>query len=223
MTASDPRPIRALVFDLDGTLADTLRSIADGVNHALATVGLPTQPLAPFRMWVGDGLPMLCERATQGRLPERRDEVVALAAAHYRAHQLDHSTLYPGIAELLDALAERRVPMAVLSNKPHEFTAEMVAVLCGRWTFAAVEGCRDDALRKPHPQTALQLCDRLGTPPAETAFVGDTAIDMHTAANAGMIAVGVTWGFRDIDELRAAGATHLIDRPAELLALVASS
>ena len=222
MTADGKLRIRAVLFDLDGTLADTLRDIGESVNHALASIGLPPHEIALYAAWVGDGVSMLCRRALGGQREDRLDELVRHTGEHYRQHFMDHSVLYPGVADLLDALRERAIPVGVLSNKPHEFTVAMVQALCGRWEFAAVEGCRDEALRKPDPRVARMLCTTLGAAPEETAFVGDTAVDIHTARNAGMIPVGVTWGFRDIDELREAGAKHFIDRPVELLRLLAS-
>ena len=220
MTDDGKPRIRAVLFDLDGTLADTLRDIGESVNHALASVGLPTHEIAPYAAWVGDGVPMLCRRAMGGQRVDRLDEVVRSTGENYRRHFMDHSVLYPGIADLLDALQRRAIPVGVLSNKPHEFTVPLVRGLCGRWELAAVEGCREGALRKPDPRVARTLCTALGATPGETAFVGDTAVDIHTAHNAGMISVGVTWGFHGIDELREAGAMHVIDRPVELLGLV---
>ncbi len=123
---------------------------------------------------------------------------------------------------MLDELQRQAIPVGVLSNKPHEFTVAMVGDLCGRWKIAAVEGCREEALRKPDPHVARTLCTALGAAPGETAFVGDTAVDIHTAHNAVMISVAVSWGFHGIDELREARAMHFIDRPVGLFPLLAS-
>ena len=222
MTAKGNPRIRALLFDLDGTLADTLRDIGESVNHALASVGLSTHEIALYAPWVGDGVPMLCRRAMGGQREDRLDDVARRTGEYYRQHFMDHSVLYPGIADLLDELQRRAIPVGVLSNKPHEFTVPMVRGLCGRWELETVEGCREQALRKPDPRVARTLSSALGAAPGETAFVGDTAVDIHTAHNAGMISVGVTWGFHGIDELREAGAMHLIDRPEELLGFLAN-
>ena len=220
MTDRTIHPDGAVIFDLDGTLADTLRDIADAVNFALSALGLPNHPVPQFAAWIGDGLAKLCLRAMVGKLIEHSDEVAALAGEHYRAHQMDHTVLYPGVPELLDALVPLGLPLGVLSNKPHEFTVQMVDALCARWRFRVVEGCRDDALRKPDPRVARELCSKLGADPSRTVFVGDTAVDIETARNAGMISVGVTWGFRGRAELRDAGANHIIDKPAELLTIL---
>ena len=210
----------AVVFDLDGTLADTLRDIADAVNCALSTLGLPNHPVQRYAAWVGDGLAKLCVRAMESKLIERGDEVAVLAGDHYRAHHMDHTELYPGIPELLDELVRRKLPLGVLSNKPHEFTVQMVDALCARWRFGMVEGCRDDALRKPDPRVAREICSKLGVAPNRAVFVGDTAVDIETAHNAKMTSVGVTWGFRDRAELIDAGADHIIDKPDELLTII---
>ncbi len=222
MTADGEPRIRAVLFDLDGTLADTLRDIGESVNHALASIGLPAHEIARYAAWVGDGVPMLCRRAMGGHREDQFDELVRRTGEYYRQHFMAHSALYPGVADLLDALQERAIPVGVLSNKPHEFTVPMVQNLCGRWKLEVVEGCREEALRKPDPRVARTLCTALGAAPGETAFVGDAAVDIHTAHNAGMISVGVTWGFRGINELQEAGAMHFIDRPVELLRLLAS-
>jgi phosphoglycolate phosphatase len=211
--------IRAVVFDFDGTLADTLRDIADAVNHALSKLGFPTHPVSRYRDWVGDGLARLCRRAMAGKRTDRSDDVTKWAGAYYREHSLDHTALYPGVPELLDELKRREIPLGILSNKPHDFTVRMADALCARWRFEAVEGCGDDALRKPDPRVALQICAEMGVEPSRTVFVGDTAIDIATARNAEMVSVGVTWGFRDRAELRDAGADHIIDVPGELLTI----
>ncbi len=214
------RTIDAVVFDLDGTLADTLRDIADAVNHALTAVDLPTQPADLIREWIGDGLIALCRRAMNGALPDKMGDVARIAGAYYDAHPTDHTELYPGIPELLDELTARGMPIGVLSNKPHVYTVPMVADLCDRWSFGVVEGCRDEVDRKPKPNTALRICAALGTPPESAVLLGDTAVDVQTARNAGMISVGATWGFRDVEVLREAGADHIIDEPGEFLAIL---
>ena len=212
----------ALLFDLDGTLLDTLHDLADAVNRALAAQGFPGHPVAAYRAFVGDGVAMLAERALPAG--ERSSEAVARTVARLRdeyAHGWAGRTrVYPGVPGLLDELTARGLPLAVLSNKPHDFAVAMVAHFLGRWPFCAVRGQVEGGPRKPDPAAALELAATLGVAPAACAFVGDSAVDVHTARRAGMLAVGVTWGFREPDELRQAGAHHVIGAPGELLPLL---
>lgn len=218
LLSSSPLSFQAVLFDLDGTLADTLADIGHAMNHALAQRGHPRHPLEAYRELVGEGAENLARRA----LPEGRgseEEVQLLLAdyrAYYAAHLIDFSRPYPGIAELLDRLVGQGIPMAVLSNKREEFTRGCVEKLLGRWTFAEVRGDRPGAPRKPDPSSALEIAGKLGVAPADIAFVGDTRYDMEAANRAGMMAVGVAWGFRPAAELLAHGARRILHRPLEL-------
>jgi len=213
---------RAVLFDLDGTLLDTLEDLADSTNAAVGRLGFPPHKLAAYKYFVGDGIVNLARRA----LPEaHRDEgtvarCVALIREIYADHWADKTRPYPGIPELLDALAERRVPMAVVSNKPHDFTKLCVARLLPRWRFEAVVGVSDSVPPKPDPKGALGVAAKLELWPAHILYVGDTNTDMKTAHAAGMYPVGVLWGFRPADELKASGAKVLIGKPAQLLDLL---
>lgn len=216
---------QAVIFDLDGTLLNSLEDLADAMNAVLGAATLPGHPLDAYRYFVGEGIETLVRRA----LPENhRDEAavarfVAAMAAEYDRRCLVKTRPYPGVPALLDALTARGVPMAVLSNKPHGPTVEMVAALLGSWTFAAVLGARPGVPKKPDPAGARELAGLLGLPAAAIVYVGDTATDMATAAAAGMFGVGVLWGFRTAEELRAAGARALVGEPRELLVLVAET
>ena len=213
---------QAVLFDLDGTLLDTIADLADAMNAALGELGYAGRELAECKYFVGDGLRSFAVRA----LPETaRDEAMVercceLFRAAYAKCWDVKTRPFEGIAELLDALTERGLTMAVLSNKPDEFTQKMVAEMLGRWDFAAVRGVRADGVKKPDPAGALEIAKQLGAAPAEVLYVGDTNTDMQTAAAAGMYAVGVTWGFRPPRELQASGAKVLIDRPTDLLGLL---
>lgn len=210
-----------MIFDLDGTLLDTLADLGGAMNRVLAARGWPQHGLDRYRGFVGEGMKKLVERA----LPptERDDDTVDAALGEMRAIYGDswdvETRPYPGIPELLDALAERGVPIAVLSNKPHELTTVIVGALLRSWEFVAVRGARAPVPKKPDPTAALEIAGQIGLAPRSCVFVGDTAIDMQTARNASMLPVGVSWGFRPA-ELRAAGAEHLIDAPAALLELL---
>jgi phosphoglycolate phosphatase len=210
-------PFRAVLFDLDGTLADSLGDIGGAMNEALAARGLLEHPLIAYHQFIGEGVEVLARRAA----PLLEEMHVLKLVDEYReryAARIDSATRpYEGISELLDGLVAAQIPLAVLSNKRDDFTVELVRRRFSRWPFRAVRGERADVPRKPDPAAALEIAATLGVNPADCAFVGDTAIDMKTATAAGMQPVGVLWGFRGREELLAAGAKRLIARPAELL------
>ncbi|MCA2979501.1 MAG: HAD family hydrolase [Myxococcaceae bacterium] len=209
---------QAVIFDLDGTLADSLRDLGEAMNRALADAGRPTHPLEDYRRFVGEGVDVMVARAAA---PESRPEVLRGIVDAYRQHYAridhEHTRPYEGVPELLDALTARRVPMAVLSNKRDDFTRLLVRQRFGRWRFVEVRGEREGVPRKPDPTAALEVALALNVLPANICFVGDTAVDMTTATRAGMQRVGCLWGFRDRDELEGAGAQRVISRPLELL------
>jgi phosphoglycolate phosphatase len=211
---------RGVILDLDGTLADTLRDITDAVNTALAEMDLPGVSTESVRQFVGEGLPTLCRRALGDEHLDKLDRMTAAVAGQYRLHELDHTTLYKGVPEMLDALTARRIPLAVLSNKPNDATKRMVSALCGRWRFVAVEGFRDEGHRKPDPRVAVEIVAKMDASPDEVWMLGDSQADVATAKAAGLAAIAVTWGFRDRKVLEALNPDHIIDRPAELLGLL---
>lgn len=213
-------PLRAVLFDFDGTLVDTLDDIADAMNHALVANDLAPHPTEAYRALVGEGVGRLVERA----LPEDRlhlhDAVMAELGAYYTDHMLDKSRPYPGVPAMLDALAEKGVPMAVLSNKPHAATAWMVERLLGDWPFRRVFGESETVPRKPDPEGALRIARETGIDPAGWLYLGDTLTDMRTAEAAGMFPVGALWGFRDREELVEHGARAVVEAPGEVVALL---
>jgi len=209
-----------VIFDLDGTLADTLPDLADAVNAGLKAFGLPEQPASDIREWIGEGLPVLCRRAVGRSAHVPIDEMAVVVTRYYRRHRLDKTTPFAGVPALLDRLTTRGIPMAILSNKPHEHMGPMADALFGRWSFAAVEGYHEESRRKPDPRTALEIVARMQLEPSQVFLVGDSATDVNTARNAGLIPVGATWGYRMREELIVSGARHLIDRPKDLLALL---
>lgn len=211
--------ISAVIFDLDGTLLDTLADIANAFNAVLRKRDLPEHPTDAYRDFVGDGPRVLTERA----LPESRRSADTVDAClqeyleHYRGNPQVEARPYDGIPELLDALTRRRIPMAIVSNKVHDAAVASARDLLGAWRFSPVFGFREGVPRKPDPFMALAAAEKLGLPPEKAAFVGDTAIDMQTAAAAGMVPVGALWGFRTEEELRDNGARILLDHPDRLL------
>jgi phosphoglycolate phosphatase len=210
--------LRAAIFDLDGTLVDSLADIAAAMNHSLAQHGLPTHPVADYRLYVGEGVVTLVRKATPANREDLQASVLAAYRAYYADHLFDQTQTFPGVATVLAQLAADDVRLAVLSNKADAFTRQLVEGLLPGVPFAAVYGERQGVPRKPDPTAALGVAAELGVAPGECAFVGDTAVDMNTALNAGMYGVGVTWGFRSAEELRTHGARALATSADELLA-----
>lgn len=208
----------AVMFDLDGTLADTLRDLSEAGNHAMAAVGRPTYAIDEYRTLVGQGLDRLIHDALGPDHQASFDDAIAAFHRYYADHRYDHCAPYPGVADLLDTLTAHGTKLAVMSNKPDEATVDMVQRVFGRWDFAAVRGHRAGYPVKPNPKAPLEICDQLGITPDRWAYVGDTDVDMHTGKAAGFFTVGVSWGFRSVDEMQAAGADAIIDHPSELLA-----
>ena len=213
---------KAILFDLDGTLLDTLEDLATAANRALGTLGLPAHPTDAYRVFVGDGLRTLAERILPGeqRSAAQVDALVAAFEREYSRTWNERTAPYAGVPEMLDRLTAGGYRLSVLSNKPDAFTRLCVEQLLPHWTFAPLYGQRPGVPKKPDPAAALAIAAELGLDPAEVLYLGDTATDMHTARAAGMEAVGVLWGFRSADELRAAGARHLITHPGELAPLL---
>lgn len=213
---------RGVLFDLDGTLLDTLRDIGESMNRVLEVRGLPTHPIDAYRQFVGDGALMLVTRA----LPEgcRDSETVRSALADYRAVYAMrwniHTRPYDGIPELLDDLAARGLSLGILSNKPHAMTLKCVEGYLARWSWACVLGQREAVARKPNPAGAVEAAALMRVDPADVLYLGDTATDMETARAAGMFAVGATWGFRPESELRIAGARVIVRHPREVVRLL---
>lgn len=264
MRPAHPTTRCGIIFDLDGTLADTLDDLTRAVNHAvrdarsnsgpdvpaqtstrgpgvsareaLSGPGVPartstsgpggsarqTAPLTPdeIKLMIGEGLATLIARASGSKDEERIASMVAAFRAFYGDHLLDATKLYAGIADVVAALANRGVAMAVLSNKPHDFTQRIVRGLLPDAPFVSVRGMSEGVPRKPDPAAALEIYAQMRLVPDHVCFVGDSAIDVETAHRGGMTSVGVTWGFRDRAELESAGAKFVIRDPTEILNIV---
>jgi phosphoglycolate phosphatase len=209
--------MKAFIFDLDGTLIDSLEDLADAVNLMLKERGYPQQPLKVFPQYIGEGVHKLVERALPHDGRARIDECVADYQRHYGV-TWDHKTKpYEGILEALQELREYGYKIGVLSNKPHEFTLKCCGHFFPDGTFDIVLGARDDVPRKPDPAGALEIAQAFEVEPAECFYVGDSGIDMQTARNAGMSGIGVLWGFRDEAELRENRARFIVAKPADLV------
>jgi phosphoglycolate phosphatase len=207
------------LFDMDGTLLDTLEDIADATNGALREMGFPERGLPDYRYAVGDGMEMLIRRV----LPEGAADggtvggCLARMREIYRGGWAAKTRPYEGVSEMLEALSDRGVRLTLLSNKPQEFAAQMVTHFFPARRFDAVYGARSGVPRKPDPTVALEIAAQLGRDPARFFYLGDTATDMATALAAGMFPAGALWGFRPEAELREAGAKALLAHPIEVL------
>ncbi len=214
--------IKLIIFDLDGTLLNTLEDLAISTNHALAQNNYPQHELSEYRYFVGNGITKLTERA----LPEdQRSEETILKVRqdfvnYYSEHNMDRTKPYPGIPELIDQLKKRHICMAVASNKYQAATAKLVAHYFAEGTFATVYGQRDNVPTKPDPTVVYNILAETGYTRDETLYVGDSSVDMRTAANSGLRSVAVTWGFRPRKELEENGAVYIIVRPEQLLDIV---
>jgi phosphoglycolate phosphatase len=214
-----PMEFLAAIFDLDGTLLDTLADIADAMNAALETMGFPGHETSAYKYLTGDGVRALAERSLPE--PARDEATVAACIRELRMEYADRwgrkTRPYPGIPELLSAIARRKVRMNILSNKLDEFTRRAAEDFLPGFEFDFVIGAKPDHPSKPDPSGALFIAGRLEIEPARFVYLGDTGVDMLTAAGAGMFPVGALWGFRDEEELTENGAKAIIRSPAELL------
>ncbi len=212
---------QAVIFDLDGTLLDTLADLATSGNEVLTQHGMPTHPVESYRTFIGDGMASLVQRI----FPEEHrpadgpetDAILAEYRAAYDRHWQDTTCLFPGIADLLDSLKAAQIPIGVLSNKAHDFTVKCVEAFLADWQWDAIYGARDGVAKKPDPAGAVLAAREMGTDPAECYFIGDSDVDMLTAVNATMHPIGVTWGFRSVEELREHGAETILENPIDLI------
>jgi len=216
-------PSELVIFDLDGTLIDSLGDLADSMNAVLRELGHPAHRREDYRYLIGDGLDILVRRSLPHEVVDNTDiaEVVRLMRQEYSTRWTMTTRPFPEIPNLLDDLHTRQIQTAVLSNKPDIPTREIVGELFPDDSFAIVRGARDGVPLKPDATSALDVASELGVKPERSIFVGDTSIDMKTGGNARMRTVGVTWGFRKADELLNAGADHIIYAPLQLLEILA--
>lgn len=214
---------KALVFDMDGTLLDTLEDLADSTNFALNAHGFNSQPTEAYRYFVGSGARTLIERA----LPEdsRDDATIETCLAtykeHYQGNWSNKTAIYAGLKELLDAATAQGLALAILTNKPQHFANQCVDLFLADWTWQAVQGQVEGVPLKPSAEISSKVTEQLNLEPSEVLYIGDTNVDMATAKNANYESVGVTWGFRTEQELRDAGAQHIVHTPMDILKILA--
>ncbi|MBC8207760.1 MAG: HAD family hydrolase [Desulfobulbaceae bacterium] len=220
-----PSRYQALIFDLDGTLLDTLKDLAEAANQTLTDFDLPTHPVDAYRTFVGDGLLTLIDRIIPAHrsLPDDLSRYMARFQEIYIDKWDETSRPYPGIVEMLEQLRTAGIRMSVLSNKPQAFTELCVHRFFGPDLFEYVHGERQGIPKKPDPTGAIEIAAKMELTPEQCLYVGDTATDMKTGRGAGMDTVGVLWGFRERQELDEHGAGILVANPAEITAYVTTS
>ena len=200
-----------VIFDLDGTLLNTLDDLANSINHALKTVGFPERTIDEVRRFVGDGALELARRASPaGTSEEMVNQVLEQFRLHYSTHSTVHTAPYPGIFDLMDALKDAGIQQAVVSNKPDAQVRSLCAVHFGEYVTLAA-GDREGVRRKPEPDAVWNTMEQIGAKAERTLYVGDSDVDVLTARNAKVDCAAVTWGFRSEEELRKAGAVYLFD------------
>ena len=214
--------VKGIIFDLDGTLLNTLQDIADSANAVLRRVGYKTHEVESYKYIVGDGMEKLVRRALDDESADdgfvRR--CIEEMRREYSERWARNTRPYKNISELLNELACRHISLNILSNKPDDFTNQMVDSLLSGRQFDIVRGERPAVPPKPDPTAALRIAEERGISADRFLFVGDSNIDIKTAVAAGMFPIGVLWGFRDAEELLASGARKLLQEPLELLELL---
>lgn len=205
------------IFDLDGTLLDTLEDLAVSTNYALEKNGLKAQPIDSYRYFVGDGALMLIRRAAGTQDEGLLQRLKADFDSHYDVHRFDKTHPYPGARGLLEAMEAQKIPMAVLSNKPDEFVGDLMKRYFPGISFFATFGKRPGVAKKPDPAALNQLIRQSGVKKAECLYVGDSNVDVETAHNAGIRCCGAEWGFRGYEELKEAGADCFAKTPLDVL------
>ncbi|MGL5955310.1 MAG: HAD family hydrolase [Brevinema sp.] len=215
--------INAVIFDLDGTLVNSIQDLSDSVNFALAKQNFELLDLKAVRQRIGHGI----DNLVISSLPEKyrtNKKIIAhsleLMAQHYSTAWKNNTVLYPNIPQLLDQLMIKKIPMAIVSNKPELFLQEMVDFLMHKWDFIAIAGGKTTVPLKPNPQSTLQIINKFHLDPSKTTFLGDGETDIKTALATGIQPIAVTWGFRSVEELKKAGAEIFIDDPLDLLSFL---
>ncbi|WP_282014609.1 HAD family hydrolase [Marinifilum flexuosum] len=211
--------IKGVIFDLDGTLANSIEDIADSMNQVLEENNFPTHDYATYKTFVGRGIRTLVEKSLplENRNAKEIENNFDRMMKVYDENCIVKTCLYPGIKDLLNTLSERGIKISVFSNKANELTQKVVKVLLADWKLEYVLGAGGDIPRKPDPKGAILISEKMGIDPSELMYIGDSGVDMATAQNSGMHAVGVLWGFRDMEELLTNGAQTILEKPMDLM------
>lgn len=213
---------KLVIFDLDGTLLNTISDLGASCNYALKKMGFSEHPITAYNFMVGNGVRKLMERAQPDADRETIDELLKYFREHYDVHCTDTTRPYPGIRELLEDFAALDIKLAVASNKYQLATEKIISHFFSDIPFAAVYGQVDRRPAKPDPSVVFSILSDCPTPKADVLYCGDSAVDIETARRACVESVGVTWGFRPVSELRKAYADHVVSSPTEILRLATS-
>ena len=212
--------MKTAIFDLDGTLADTICDLGDAVNHGLEQLGCPVHDYEAYKKMVGNGARKLCERALPEGKKDKALELHRLFGEYYNAHYLDKTRLYDGIKETLEKLRDNGVFLAVATNKPESAARDIVYELLPRIDFVRVLGGRDDRPTKPDTAILTEIFAALPDDENEVYMIGDSNVDVRTAKNAGIRCIGCAWGFRGRAELEAEGADYIAEKPVDIAEII---
>lgn len=207
---------KAIIFDLDGTLVDTLADLAGAMNWALAQLGEDTHSLDAYRKMIGNGVEMFAKRALKPEKQHLCSHLLELMKARYRQHCFAKSSVYPGVNELIAKLGQMRIRLAVATNKEHDDAVKVVEHFFGVSAFEVISGVRQNGPVKPDPAFAEAIMAKMALASDDFVVVGDSDVDIATAKSSAMRSIGVTWGFRGREDLAAAGADFIIDKPEEI-------
>ena len=208
---------KAVIFDLDGTLLNTLDDLADSANHVLCELGFPTHDTDAYKYFVGNGIPKLIERCLPKDKQEYHGKALSMFSEYYAAHSKDKTAPYEDIPKLLGELCDRGLLLGVITNKAHDIAVGVVEDYFGKGIFGCIRGLDSSIKAKPDPLGALSVAEKLGVRPDEVLYIGDSGVDMQTAENAGFISLGVLWGFRTKEELLKSGAKYIAEKPLDIL------
>ena len=210
--------VSAVFFDLDGTLVHTLADLGAAMNEALRAQNLPIHPEEDYAAMIGGGIGKLVERASKGQ--GNQEQLLIVLMRHYSRHFVKATRAYPGIHDLLQSLRRQGIPTAVISNKHHGMTCEVVDRIFPDAGFSYVRGHHPPIPKKPDPAPLLLECERMNVSPESVLYVGDTEVDMKAALAAGACPVGVSWGYRRVEVLLESGAKHILKEPLELHSVI---
>ena len=212
--------MKTAIFDLDGTIADTLADLADAVNYALDKLGYPVHPYESFNQFVGNGVQKLCYRALPDDKKDETEKLVALFSEYYNEHFLDKTVLYKGMSETIHKLGSFGIRLAVATNKPQDFARKIVDALLPDVEFISVLGGCSERPKKPDTAIIREILERLPIEDNQVFMIGDSNVDIQTAKNSGIISIGCIWGFRGREELESEGADYIAETPGDIAKII---
>ncbi|MBQ8348748.1 MAG: HAD family hydrolase [Ruminococcus sp.] len=212
--------MKTAIFDLDGTIADTLADLADAVNYALDKLGYPVHPYESFNQFVGNGVQKLCYRALPDDKKDETENLVGLFSEYYNEHFLDKTVLYKGMSETIHKLGSFGIRLAVATNKPQDFARKIVDALLPDVEFISVLGGCSERPKKPDTAIIREILERLPIEDNQVFMIGDSNVDIQTAKNSGIISIGCIWGFRGREELESEGADYIAETPGDIAKII---